>query len=123
MGHIISMRNFITCQGYEKIGPAVIGQDNRSTIQLAKNGQANSDAIRYIAIRYFFVFDRINSNEIELRWIATQDMIADILTKPIQGSKFKELSSQKLNWNDELPDKDTRVELNEPCEDVRLESQ
>ena len=123
MGHIIWLRNFITCQGYEEIGPAVIGQDNRSTIQLAKNGQANSDATRHIAIRYFFVCDRINNNEIELRWIATQDMIADILTKPIQGSKFKELRALLLNWNDEVPDRDTCVELNETCEDVRSESQ
>ena len=98
MGHIIWLRNFITCQGYEKIGPAVIGQDNRSTIQLAKNGQANSDATRHIAIRYFFIHDRINNGEVELRWTATDDMVADILTKPIQGSKFKELRAILLNW-------------------------
>ena len=122
MGHVIWLRNFITCQGYDKIGPAVIGQDNRSTIQLAKNGQANSDATRHIAIRYFFVNDRIKSNEVELRWIATQDMIADILTKPIQGSKFKELRALLLNWNDEVPDEDTCVELTTLCEDVESKS-
>ena len=122
MGHVIWLRNFITCQGYDKIGPAVIGQDNRSTIQLAKNGQADLDATRHIAIRYFFVNDRIKSNEVELRWIATQDMIADILTKPIQGSKFKELRALLLNWNDEVPDEDTCVELTTLCEDVESKS-
>ena len=67
MGHVIWLRNFITCQGCVKSGPAVIGQDNRSTIQLAKNGQADLDATRHIAIRYFFVNEWIKSNEVELR--------------------------------------------------------
>ena len=65
---------------------------------------------------------RIKSNEVELRWIATQDMIADILTKPIQRSKFKELRALLPNWNDEVPDEDTCVELTTPCEDVESKS-
>ena len=86
-------------QGYKEIGPATIMQDNKSTIQLARNGQPNSDATRHISIRYFFVHDRMKNNEIKLEWISTDDMISDILTKPIQGKKFKELRSLLLNWN------------------------
>ena len=99
LGHIIWLRNFILSQGYKEIGPATIKQDNKSTIQLARNGQPNSDATRHISIRYFFVHDRIKNNEIKLGWISTNDMISDILTKPIQGKKFKELRSLLLNWN------------------------
>ena len=99
LGHIIWLRNFILSQGYKEIGPATIMQDNKSTIQLARNGQPNSDATRHISIRYFFVHDRMKNNEIKLEWISTDDMISDILTKPIQGKKFKELRSLLLNWN------------------------
>ena len=64
LGHIIWLRNFILSQGYKEIGPATIKQDNKSTIQLASNGQPNSDATRHISIRYFFVHDRMKNNGI-----------------------------------------------------------
>ena len=97
IGHVIWLRNFLICQGYKDVGPAVLGQDNMSTIQLVKNGQANSDATRHIAIRFFFVHDRMKSEEISIKWISTNEMIADILTKPLQGAKFKELRGLLLN--------------------------
>ena len=98
MGHVIWLRNFLTGQGYKDIGSAIIGQDNKSTLQLVENGQPNSDATRHIAIRFFFIHDRVRGGEIRLEWVPTDDMIADILTKPLQGTKFKELRNQLLNW-------------------------
>ena len=97
MGHVIWLRNFLKGQGYKNIGPATIGQDNRSTKQLVANGQPNSDTTRHISIRFFFVHDRIKEDEIRLEWIPTDKMVADILTKPLQGSDFKELRRQLLN--------------------------
>ena len=55
---MISTRNFLEVQGF-KMGPAVVYQDNMSTIALVKNGKSNSDRTRHIAIRFFFVSDRV----------------------------------------------------------------
>ena len=60
----------------------MLGQDNMSTIQLVKNGQPNSDATRHLSVRFFFVTDRIKNGEISIKWISTDDMISDVLTKP-----------------------------------------
>jgi hypothetical protein len=95
---VIWTRNFLIEQGFD-IGPATIYQDNQSTIALVKNGKSNSERTRHIAIRFFFVSDRVKSNEIKIEYMATGEMLADILTKPLQGNLFKKLRDQLLNWH------------------------
>ena len=84
-------------QGY-KIGPATVYQDNQSTMALVKNGRSKSERTRHIAIRYFFMADRVASGEISVEYMPTGDMLADILTKPLQGALFKRLRNRLLNW-------------------------
>ena len=95
---VIWTRNFLLEQDYQ-MGPAIIYQDNMSTIQLIKNGKSNSERTRYINIRYFFLTDRIKSGDVIVTYMKTEDMIADILTKPIQGEPFRRLRNQLLNSN------------------------
>ena len=92
-------RDFLSNQGY-KIDPALIYQDNKSTIALAEKGRSTSDRTRHINIRYFFVKDRIDQGEIKVQYLPTEDMIADILTKPLQGVLFRKLRKQLLNWEE-----------------------
>ena len=40
-------------------------------------------------MRYFFITDRISKGEVRVEWCPTGDMVADFLTKPLQGSIFK----------------------------------
>jgi hypothetical protein len=75
-------------QGY-KIGPATVHRDNRSTMALVKNERSKSERTRHIAIRYFFMADRVASGEISVDYMPTGDMLADILTKPLQGAFFE----------------------------------
>jgi len=51
---------------------------------------------RHISIRFYFVQDRINHGEIAVSFVGTNYMIADILTKPLQGTKFEELASKLM---------------------------
>jgi len=97
-GHFIGIRNFLIEQGYV-MAPAKIYQDNQSAIALVRNGKSNSERTRHIAIRFFFIADRINSKEIEIEYMKTGEMLADILTKPLQGELFRKLRSRLLNWD------------------------
>ena len=99
-GYVIWMRNFLIEQGYE-IGEATIYQDNQSTIAMVKNGKSNSNRTRHIAIRFFFVADRVRSKEIKIEYMQTGEMLADILTKPLQGKLFTKLRNELLNWYDD----------------------
>ena len=44
---------------------------------------------KHIAIHYFFVTDRIGAGEISPKWCPTGEVIADFLTKPLQGAMFR----------------------------------
>lgn len=50
IGHFMWFRNFQIDQGYSSIQPAMLDEDNMSTIQLVKNGQPHSDATRHITV-------------------------------------------------------------------------
>ena len=96
-GQVLWTREFLQHQGYD-VGPAVIKEDNQSAIQLVNNGKSNSSRTRHIAIRYYFIADRIKSGEIVVEYLQTSDMVADILTKPMVGAQFLRLRTLLLNW-------------------------
>ena len=93
---VIWTRNLLESQGYPQ-PPALVYQDNQSTIQLICNGRSNSERTRHVDIRYFFLHDRITTGDIDIVYLPTTDMIADILTKPLQGGLFRKLRKQLLN--------------------------
>ena len=81
---------FLESIGY-KFAPAIMYQDNMSTMRLAENGRSNSDRTKHIKLRYFFIKQYLDSGEFELVHCPTDMMIADTLTKPLQGETFKRL--------------------------------
>ena len=85
------IRNFLEAQGY-KIENNFFYQDNQSAMKLEKNGrQSSGQRTRHVNIRYFFIKDKIEQNEIQLEYCPTDNMIADFFTKPLQGQQFKRL--------------------------------
>jgi hypothetical protein len=95
--NIFYLRNFLIEQGY-RMGPAKLYQDNQSTLAILKTGQMSKRS-RHINIRYFYLKDRVDQGELELEYIPTDEMLADLLTKPLQGEKFRMLRDRILNWN------------------------
>ena len=76
---------FMEAQGYE-IEKNILYQDNKSTIQLMKNGkQSSSKRTRAINIRYFFLTDQIEKGNLTVEYCPTGEMWGDYLTKPLQG--------------------------------------
>ena len=93
---VIWTRDFLIGQGYQ-LDAATIYQDNMSTMALVKKGQSNSERSRHINIRYFFVKDRVEQGDVKIEYKPTGEMIADVLTKPLQGSLFARLRDKLLN--------------------------
>ena len=46
---------------------------------------------KHIDKRYFFIKDRIKKEEINVKHCPTEKMIANFLTKPLQGALFRNL--------------------------------
>ena len=45
--------------------------------------------------------DRVESGEVELEYLKTTEMVADLMTKPLQGELFRKLRRVLLNWEQE----------------------
>jgi len=39
-------------------------------------------------IRFYFIFDRIDKGDLNVEFCATDEMVADFFTKPLQGKAF-----------------------------------
>jgi hypothetical protein len=76
--------------------PLDLFQDNKSTIFLVEKGRSASEKTRHISIRYFWVKDVIDRSEATIKHMPTEDMTADILTKPLQGKLFLQLREKLL---------------------------
>ena len=97
MGLTLWTRLFMEAQGVT-IENNVIHQDNKSAILLEKNGKASSSKrTRHMNIRYFFVTDQIKQGHATIEYCPTDQMIADYFTKPLTGTKFRDMWSKIMN--------------------------
>ena len=90
LSQVLWTREYLICQGIP-MGPAILYQDNKSTIFLADKGRSTSERTRHIKIRYFFISHYVASREIVIEYMPTNQMIADILTKSLHGSLFYDM--------------------------------
>ena len=91
------MKYFLEAQGYPS-EQTILYQDNTSAILLENNGRSSSGkSTRHIKIRYYFIKDRIESGDLEIQHCPTDDLIADYMSKPLQGAKFYRFCKAILN--------------------------
>ena len=97
VSNILWTRQFLEAQGY-KIKTNVVYQDNMSTLSLAKNGYVSSSKrTKHIKAKYFFIRHYHHAGEIDLQYCPTNQMWADVLTKPLQGAKFRLMRAFLMN--------------------------
>jgi hypothetical protein len=90
---IVWTRYFVECQGYD-IDECMVFQDNMSALSLEKNGRiSSSKRTKHIKAKYFLIKDYYESGEVDLRYCPTDIMWADVLTKPLQGQKFRDMQA------------------------------
>jgi hypothetical protein len=81
----------LMAQGYG-VTENLLLQDNKSSMLLERNGKASSGKRTWhINIHYFFITDMVNMKDVEIKWCPTKDIVADFMTKPLQGSHFRRL--------------------------------
>ena len=100
--HTIWFKRFLAQQGY-KVKGNFFYQDNVSAIRLGSNGFASrGEKSKHINIRYFFIKDVLNKEEIRLVHCPTTQMVADYFTKPLQGRLFTKIRDQIMGHADIL---------------------
>ena len=85
---VIWTKRFIEAQGYT-VNENIIHRDNQSTMKLEQNGKASSGKrTRHFNIKFFYITDLIQRQEVSIKYCPTDQMIADYMTKPLTGQKF-----------------------------------
>ena len=73
-----------------------IGVDNKCSMHLLEQGTGSFKRAKHIKVRYFWLKDLIDEEEIVLKYIPSEELVADLLTKAITGAKFKYLLAKLL---------------------------
>jgi len=87
---VVWTQNFLQEAGFPQL-PAVVYQDNKSTIHMGETGHGTYARSKHIAVRYFGVHELIELSKVVLKYKNTADMWADLFTKPLMGSQFTKL--------------------------------
>jgi hypothetical protein len=85
---------WLQSQGHDLRPIIVYYQDNQSILSLMKTGKKPNQKTKHHEIHYFFVKNRVDNGDICLVYKPTEDMLADIMTKPVNGQLFSTLSSE-----------------------------
>ena len=79
-------------QLYNEMGvtfePIEIFEDNQAAMAIAKNPVYHSKQ-KHIDVQYHFLRDVVHTGEVKLSYCPTNEMVADLLTKPLQRNQFK----------------------------------
>lgn len=93
--------NFVV-NGAKSTRGTIIHEDNQGAIALTDNPM-DHPRTKHIAVRYHAIRDMIQNNEVEVRYLPTQEMVADCLTKSLDKTLFDRLVG-KLGMKNGGPD-------------------
>lgn len=83
----IWLRTLLDGIGYSPTTPTTILCDNNAAISLSEDPLLH-DRVKHINIKYHFMREHVQSGELALSYINTQDNIANIFTKALEPKKF-----------------------------------
>ena len=63
-----------------------------------RRGRSATEKTRHIDIRYFWVKERVERGEAVVEHLRTEEMFANILTQPLQGSQFTRERAMLTGW-------------------------
>ena len=82
-----------------------IYQDNQSCMALVERGRSGAERTHHIQIRYFWVKEQVDTGEVRVEYLRSEDMYANVLTRPLQGSQFTRERDGLTGWGAEISKK------------------
>jgi hypothetical protein len=86
---LLWMRQTLRDYGY-KLTKVPLLCDNESAIRMANN-PIEHNRTKHIAIRYHFLRDHQQREDIEIAYVSTKEQLSDIFTKPLDEKTFTKL--------------------------------
>ena len=95
MSQLMWTKNFLEAQGLNVT--TTLLQDNKSAMTLKKGFKSAGKRSKHLNVRYFYIKDCLDKGYLKLEYCHTDDMIADLMTKPLNGMKFRKFRRMILN--------------------------
>ena len=73
-----------------------LATDSKSARDVAYNPE-HHDKMKHVQRRHFYVRDMVESHELTVPFVYTDDNIADFFTKPLEGKKFHSMRCLIMN--------------------------
>ena len=89
----IWLRRLISELGSPPKTAKTIHEDNHLAMAMTKNPQFHGRA-KHIDIKYHFIREQVNAGHIKLKYCPTDEMTADMFTKPLSGEQFCKLRTK-----------------------------
>jgi hypothetical protein len=84
-------RAFLTELGLPPTGATTVYSDSQGAIALGKNPEHHKRT-KHIDIQHHYVREQVAAGAITSPYISTNDMVADVLTKPLAAERHRELA-------------------------------
>jgi hypothetical protein len=94
--HLLWMILVFDFLGYPQ-KPVKVFQDNQSTMRVCQTGHSKSGRLKHMVVRYNFIHGQQEANVITFEYVKTCDMLADIMSKPVDKHIFLKLRNVLLN--------------------------
>ena len=80
------LQEFTEDEGIPSSPPTIVYEDNQITIGWGNDGVRNT---KHVAVRRNFVREQVQNSVVQLVYLPTEHMVADVLTKPLLRVKFE----------------------------------
>ena len=81
------MRDTLTELGVSELCEIIMHQDNESVIKMS-NEDTSMKRSKHLLTKLTYIVDQIRDQIIKMVYVSTDNMVADVLTKPLFGSIF-----------------------------------
>jgi hypothetical protein len=85
---LVSLRQFLEEQGFHNPAPTKVFNDNQAAIAMTKQDFSSSKN-RHIKLRFHYIRECVKEGIVEVTYLPTEEMVADVMTKPLDSIKFK----------------------------------
>jgi hypothetical protein len=83
------LRGLISELDIVDIKPTLLFQDNKSAIQISTSSDKTVKRVKHLIAKISYIKDMLKFNEITIDYKASEDMMADILTKPLSIAQHR----------------------------------
>ena len=87
---VLWLRNLFSEMGYAIEGPSTLFLDNQSAISVSRNPEHHG-RMKHLDLRHYWLRDTVKAGLIDVKYIPTKSMSADIMTKALLKTSVVEI--------------------------------